>query len=58
MQNITELDARVNEYISEGCKVVGNVNCVKLNGGEVWFVQTIIVDDDSNAVLGEFISND
>ena len=41
-KNISDLDMEVNEYIDKGCKVVGNVNSVKLDNGEVWWTQTII----------------
>ena len=52
-QDITLLDHQVNEFISKGCKVVGNVNSITLNA-KVFWIQTIIVNDDSNSALGDF----
>ena len=52
-EDITQLDHRVNEFISKGCKVVGNVNSIAINTNVFW-IQTIIVNDDSNSVLGDF----
>ena len=53
-KDIIELDKRINKLINEGCKVIGNVQNVTLGNGNVWWIQTVIVNDDSNNSLGEF----
>ena len=53
-KDIINLDRKINKLISEGCKAMGNVQCVKLSNGTVWWIQTVTVDDDSNNSLGMF----
>ena len=55
-KDIINLDRKINKLISEGCKAMGNVQCVKLSNGSVWWIQTVTVDDDSNNSLGVFNS--
>ncbi len=54
-KDLSSLAKTVNDFISKGCKPLGGVTVV-VGVSNIIYVQTIIVDNDSNNALGEFNS--
>ncbi len=53
--NINELNQSVNDLISKGCEPIGGLGI--LLGDTVVYYQTMIVKDETNAILGYYIEN-
>jgi hypothetical protein len=51
-KDLNQLDRKVNEFISIGCKPIGGVSVVVSNSNVI-YNQTIIVESDSNDALGK-----
>jgi len=54
-KDLNELDRKVNEFITKGCKPIGGVSVVVYNSNVI-YNQTIIVESDSNDSLGKVLT--
>ena len=53
---LDELNQTVNDLISKGCEPIGGLS-VTIIGDKVFYHQTLIVEDETNAILGYYIED-
>jgi hypothetical protein len=54
--NIDELNQTVNDLISKGCTPIGGLGLINI-GDKVFYYQTMVVEDESNAIFGYYLEN-
>ena len=54
-KSLTSLDSIVNKLIADGCRPIGGVSVVVSDRAQnIVYVQTVVVDNENNSILGEF----
>jgi hypothetical protein len=55
--HIMELNRSVNDMISKGCKPIGGL-VIHHIGDTMYYIQTMVVEDETNAILGYYIDSE